>query len=114
MTEMLQANKVIHDLLALVPELPEEAIISRSVYRDDSIKVILFAFAQGEMLSEHTSSYPAILHFLAGKAMVTLGEAEMAAVPGTWIHMPAHLPHSIQAETPVHMLLLMLQGKDAG
>lgn len=108
MNEKPSANKFIADLATLAPEVPAQSILSRTVYRDESANVVLFRFAPGETLSEHTSSHPAILHFLAGQAEVTLGEAAQAAGPGTWVHMPAHLPHSITAQTEVVMLLVML------
>jgi quercetin dioxygenase-like cupin family protein len=50
------------------------------------------------------------MHFVQGEARVTLGQEVVEAKPGTWVHMPAHLPHSIQAHTPVIMLLLLLRG----
>jgi quercetin dioxygenase-like cupin family protein len=99
----------IPDLAALLPEIATDSITSRTVYDDAQLKVVLFGFAAGQMLSEHTSAHPAMMHFLAGKAAVTLAEEEKSAGPGTWIHMPAHLPHSIFAVTPVTMLLLMLK-----
>jgi quercetin dioxygenase-like cupin family protein len=71
--------------------------------------VVLFGFAQGEELSEHTASMPAILHFLKGEAQLTLGSDQQQATPGTWVHMPAGLRHSIHARTPVVMLLLLLK-----
>lgn len=108
MSESLIANLIVPDLQALVSDIEDESIVSRTVYKDDGLRVILFGFAPGETLSEHTSSYPAVLHFLEGEAAVTLGEASIAAAPGTWVHMPAHLPHSIEAQTTVKMLLLML------
>jgi quercetin dioxygenase-like cupin family protein len=108
MSESLTANLILPDLQALVADIAAESIVSRTVYKDDSLRAILFGFAPGETLSEHTSSFPAILHFLEGEAAVTLGAESIAAQPGTWVHMPAHLPHSIEAQTTVKMLLLML------
>ena len=108
MSKSLQANLVLPDIQALVADIAAESIVSRTVYKDDSLRVILFGFAPGETLSEHTSSFPAVLHFLDGEAAVTLGEEALAAGPGTWVHMPAHLPHSIEALTAVKMLLLMI------
>ena len=98
------------NLAALVGEAPTDSIVSRTVYKDDSVRVILFAFAPGEKLSEHTSSYPAILHFLDGEAEVSLGGETIAAQPGAWIYMAPNLPHSIEAQTAVHMLLTMISG----
>lgn len=108
MSESLTANLIIPNLQELVADIAPESIVSRTIYKDDHLRVILFGFAPGEMLSEHTSSYPAVLHFLQGKAAVTLGEEEIPAQAGTWVHMPAHLPHSIEAHNTVKMLLLML------
>jgi quercetin dioxygenase-like cupin family protein len=101
-------HTAVRDLGALVEETPQNSIVSRTIYKDDQVRVILFAFAPGEKLSEHTSSYPAILQFLEGKAALTLGEEAMDAGPGTWVHMAANLPHSVEARTEVHMLLTML------
>jgi quercetin dioxygenase-like cupin family protein len=71
--------------------------------------VVLFGFAQGEELSEHTAPMPALLHFLQGDAAVTLGGNRHAAAAGTWVHIAKGLRHSIQAKTPVVMLLLLLK-----
>lgn len=92
-----------------VPDAPTDSIISRTIFKDERLHVILFGFAPGQELSEHTSAYPAILHFISGRARLKLGEDEQTAVPNTWVHMPPRLPHSIVAETAVTMLLLMLR-----
>ncbi len=108
MSEEQYLHTAIRDLGALVDEAPEASIVSRTVFKDEDARVILFVFAPGEKLSEHTSSYPAILHFLEGEAALTLGGEAMAARPGTWVHMAANLPHSVDAKTEVRMLLTML------
>lgn len=96
------------DLSEIIQEIPPDTIISREVFRDQNLKAILFGFAPGQELSEHTASRPAILHFLKGEADVTLGEDQFKAKSGTWAHMPAHLPHSILAHEPTLMLLMMI------
>jgi quercetin dioxygenase-like cupin family protein len=88
---------------------PDKGILSRTLYNDDRLKAVAFGFAQDEELSEHTASMPAILHFLQGQAKLTLGDDTLDARPGTWVHMPRGLRHSIQAQTPVVMLLLLLK-----
>ena len=99
----------IEDLAALMPEIPPDTIISRSVYSGDDVKGTLFGFAPGQELTEHTAARPAVLHFVAGEAGVQLGDDIFTARPGAWVHMPAHLPHSITAHTEVMMLLLLLR-----
>jgi quercetin dioxygenase-like cupin family protein len=95
--------------LAKQAQQPEKGILSRTLFNDDRLKAVLFGFAQGEELSEHTASMPAVLHFLRGEAALTLGDDKQEAKPGTWVHMPAGMKHSIQAKTPVVMLLLLLK-----
>ena len=73
------------------------------------MKVVVFSFAEGEELSEHTASMPAVLHFLQGQAKLTLGADIVEASLNTWVHMPMGQRHSIQARTPVVMLLLLLK-----
>jgi quercetin dioxygenase-like cupin family protein len=97
------------DLVSQVAEIPPDTIVSRTLYKDNRLKAILFGFAPGQELSEHTASVPAIIHILEGEAQILLGEDGFQAEAGTWIHMTANLPHSIQAQTQVKMLLIMLQ-----
>lgn len=88
---------------------PADGTLSRTVHQDDNLKAVLFGFAAGQELSEHTASTPAIMHFLSGEAEVTLGSDSVQATGGTWIHMFPQLPHSICARSPVVMLLLLLK-----
>ena len=95
--------------LAKATQPPDKGILSRTLYNDDRLKAVLFGFAQGEELSEHTASMPAVLHVLQGEAKLTLGDDTVDARPGSWVHMPKGMRHSIQATTPVVMLLLLLK-----
>jgi quercetin dioxygenase-like cupin family protein len=107
---MSQNYSYIPDLLTQKGELPAGSILSQTLYGDAQLKAILFTFAEGQELSEHTSAQTAILHFLQGEADLTLGDDKLVAQAGTWVRMPPRLPHSIVAKTPVIMLLLMFKG----
>jgi quercetin dioxygenase-like cupin family protein len=106
MSEKYNLFPNLHDL---APEVPEDSILSRTFYKDERVSAILFSFAAGEELSEHTSAYPAILHFLSGRARLKLGEDDFEVEAGAWVRMAPKLPHTIIAETPVVMMLLMLR-----
>ena len=95
--------------LAKEVEPPEDGILTRTLFNNDDVKAVIFGFGQGEELSEHTAAMPAILHFLKGEATLSLGDDCVEAQPGTWIHMPPDLKHSVEAKTPVVMLLLLLK-----
>jgi quercetin dioxygenase-like cupin family protein len=74
-----------------------------------SVEAVLFGFAAGQELSEHTSSTPAVMHFLKEETTVTLGDDRTDVGPEAWIHMTAGLRHSIGTRTPVVMLPLLLK-----
>jgi quercetin dioxygenase-like cupin family protein len=95
--------------LAKEAEPPADGILSRTIYQDDQIKAVVFGFGQGQELSEHTASKPAMLFFVKGEATVGLGDDTKEAAAGTWVHMPSGLKHSIKAKTPVVMLLVLLK-----
>ena len=95
--------------LAKEVEPPDDGILTRTLFNDDDVKAVIFGFGQGEELSEHTASMPAILYFLKGEATLTLGDDTVEAHPRTWIHMPPELQHSVRTKTPVLMLLLLLK-----
>ena len=95
--------------LAKEVEPPDDGILTRTLFNGDDVKAVIFGFGQGEELSEHTASMPAILHFLQGEATLTLGDDTVEAQPGTWIHMEPNLKHSVKTKTQVVMLLLLLK-----
>lgn len=98
----------IADLSRQLPDIPPESVISRTFFANSQIKVVLFGFAAGQELSEHTAARPALLQIIQGEATVKLGADTFEVSAGAWVHMPAHLPHSIFAQTPLLMLLTLL------
>ncbi|GHE44842.1 cupin domain-containing protein [Streptomyces capitiformicae] len=103
---------VITDLAAELP-LTDDGTLSRVLYRDDRLRVVGFAFATGQELTEHTSALPVIIQVVQGHLDLVLGEEKTEALPGTWIHLPARLPHSVRATEPTIMLLTMLAAPEA-
>ncbi len=87
-------------------EPPAEGMTRRVVYQDEHLKAMLFGFAAGKELPRHTSPRDAVLQVLQGEATLELADDRHTVQPGTWVHMPAQLPHSLRATTPVVMLLL--------
>lgn len=100
---------VIEDLLSRM-QPPAEGTLSLTLQQTAEAKVVLFGFAAGQELSEHTASVPAVMHQLAGEARWRVGDRDVEAKPGAWVSMPPHLPHAIAAVTPCVMLLTMMTG----
>ncbi len=95
------------DLAAEAP-IPARGILSQTLSNEGGVEFLLFGFAAGEQLSEHTSARPAILHILEGEGELTAGPDAFPAKPGTWLRMEARLPHSLVARTPMLMALYLL------
>ena len=96
--------------LATATEIPADGTLSRTLYRDDQIKVVLFAFDAGQELSEHTAARPALIQVVRGRFTLTLDGDVHDGGEGTFVHMPAGLPHALRAETPAVMVLTLLGG----
>jgi quercetin dioxygenase-like cupin family protein len=107
---MVEQFQIYPELSELLPDLPADTIVSRTYFENAVLKAILFGIAEGQTLSEHTSSQHAVLHFLQGEAELVLGSETHTARPGTWVHLAPHLPHSISARTRTVMILLLLKG----
>jgi quercetin dioxygenase-like cupin family protein len=95
--------------LSAAAQQASDAIVSRPLVENEHHKVVLFSFAAGQELSEHTASVPAVIQILAGQAGVQLGDQDHDAGPGTFIYMPANLRHAVQAKSDMTMLLTMFR-----
>jgi quercetin dioxygenase-like cupin family protein len=96
------------DLAAEAP-IPQRGILSQTVSDADGVELVLFSFAAGEQLSEHTSGRPAIIQIVAGEADLTAGDEAFDGRPGSWLRMSAGVRHSVVARTPVVMALYLLR-----
>jgi quercetin dioxygenase-like cupin family protein len=99
------------DAAELVTSIPPDAIVSRTVVKEGDLQVIVFGFAPGQELSEHTSAKTAVMHFVRGAAQLVVDGEPARAQPGTVVAMRPHTPHSVLAEEETVMLLYMFGGR---
>ena len=85
------------------------AVVSRTLLKRASGTLTLFAFDQGQGLSEHTAPFDALVHVLDGEAEIVIAGTPHFASAGEMILMPANQPHALTARTPFKMLLTMLR-----
>lgn len=85
------------------------AVVSRTVVKKKGGNVTLFAFDQGEGLSEHTTPFDALVQVLDGEARITVGGEEYRVGTGDSILMPADVPHALRADVRFKMLLTMIK-----
>jgi quercetin dioxygenase-like cupin family protein len=88
---------------------PEKGLTKHTLYTDDRLRMVLFAFAAGHELVEHEAPGPVTLYFVEGEASITVGPERKEAHAGTLVHMQPKLRHSVTANTPVLMLLYLLK-----
>jgi quercetin dioxygenase-like cupin family protein len=87
----------------------EGAVVSRTLVNRATGTVTLFAFDEGQGLSEHTAPFDAVAHVLEGEAEIVVSGKPLRTSAGEAILMPAHQPHSLKALTRFKMLLLMIR-----
>lgn len=98
----------VHSLRSLITPT-EQGIASRVLANTSGGSVTLFAFDNGQGLTEHTSPFDALVVVLEGSLMLTIGGTAVRAMPGTIVRMPADMPHSLDAPEACRMLLIMLR-----
>jgi len=98
-------------ILALTEETQFAAngIVSRTLLRTAGLRVVLFGFAKGQELTEHTSTQHALVQILSGECEFSLGGKPHALKAGDFLHMPPNLPHAIKATKPFSMLLTLFK-----
>ena len=85
------------------------AIVSRTLIDDEGGSVTVFAFDEGQNLSEHTAPHDALLQVFDGTAAVTLDGERHELEDGESILMPADVPHAVDAVTSFKMALSMIR-----
>ena len=88
----------------------DDSIVSKILLRNDKGNVTLFAFDKGEMLSEHTAPFDAIVQVLDGSVEIEIDHKPHILVTGESIIMPANIPHAVTALDKFKMLLIMIKG----
>ena len=86
-----------------------DAVVSRTLVDKKAGTVTLFAFDEGQGLSEHTAPFDALLQVLDGEAEVAISGEAVTVKQGEMIVMPAGEPHALRAIKRFKMLLVMIK-----
>jgi quercetin dioxygenase-like cupin family protein len=84
------------------------AIVSRELVKKPTGTVTLFAFDEGQGLSEHTAPFDALVQVLEGEVQIVISGKPHHLAGGELILMPAQRPHALKAFTRFKMLLTMI------
>src|SRR5512137_2697084 len=84
-------------------------IVSRTLMRTPAARVVLFGFAEGQELTEHTSTQHALVQVLSGECEFLLAGKPHNLKPGDFLHMPPNLAHAVKATKQFSMLLTLFK-----
>lgn len=87
----------------------EGSVVSRTLVKRPTGTVTLFAFDEGQGLSEHTAAFDALAHVLEGEAEITVSGKALRTAAGDAVLLPANQPHSVKALSRFKMLLTMIR-----
>ena len=85
------------------------AVVSREIVRKPAGSVTLFAFDEGEGLSEHTAPFDALVQVLEGEAEIMVSGQSHRVLGGEMILLPAGEPHALKAVKRFKMMLTMIR-----
>jgi quercetin dioxygenase-like cupin family protein len=85
------------------------SVVSRTLAKAKGGTLTLFAFDDGQELSEHTAPFDAFVTVLDGETELTIGGAPVRARAGETVLMPAGVPHAVKAVGRFKMLLAMVR-----
>ena len=98
--------------VAKAPELvnyQDGAVVSREIVKKTTGNVTLFAFDEGQGLSEHTAPFDAMVEILDGEAEIIISGRPNRVKAGEFIIMPANKPHALKAVKKFKMALIMIR-----
>ena len=102
-------NEPVPAVLAELVAYQDGSIVSKTLIRKKTGTVTLFAFAEGEELSEHTAPYDAMVYVLDGTADISISGQPVQLAAGRMVIMPANVPHALKANVPFKMMLTMIR-----
>jgi len=90
-------------------EYQKAAIVSRTLIDEEAGTITLFAFDEGQKLSEHTAPFDALVYIIDGEAEISIEKKPSRLKAGDMIIMPANKPHALRAIKMYKMLLIMIR-----
>jgi quercetin dioxygenase-like cupin family protein len=106
--ELLGQPAILIDMVAY----QEGSVVSRTVIDKKTGTLTLFAFDEGQGLSEHTAPFDAFVHILDGEAEVSISSRPIRLKQGEMLIMPANEPHSLRALKRFKMMLVMIRSRE--
>ncbi|MFH1032807.1 MAG: cupin domain-containing protein [Chloroflexota bacterium] len=105
---MEESKNAVSKIVDMV-EYQTGSVVSRTLIDKKTGTVTLFAFAEGQGLSEHTAPFDALVSILDGEVEITISGQKFHLGTGEMIIMPANKPHALKAIKKFKMMLVMIR-----
>jgi len=107
-------NSFINRCISLANEIDyaPDAVVSKTLLKKGAGNLTLFAFDQGQELSEHTSPFDAAVQVVEGRGVLVIDGVERMVEASELYIMPANVPHNVIARERFKMLLIMIRSTD--
>ena len=110
MEEKAEAEKSVPFSLAYTVSYSGGSVVSKTLLKKDVGNITLFPFDSGQVLTEHTSPFDAVVYIMDGEAEITIGGKVQIVTAGKMMIMLANIPHGLQAIKRFKMMLIMIRG----
>jgi quercetin dioxygenase-like cupin family protein len=96
-------------MAAALVNYQDGSVVSREIVKKPTGTVTIFAFDEGQGLSEHTAPFDALVQVLEGEVEITIAGKPHRVQSGEMILMPANQPHALKALKRYKMILTMIR-----
>ena len=104
------SDEVAYAQLLSVATVEENAVVTKPLYEQGPVRLVLFAMDAEQVLSDHSAPMAALVHVLDGRLAFTVAGQEQELTANDWLSMPAGEVHSVRAIEPTRFLLTLIKG----
>lgn len=97
--------------LSKMVDYQKGSVVSRTLINKKAGTLTVFAFEEGQGLSEHTAPFDAPVYIIDGEAEITISGKSYNVKQGEMIILPVGKPHSLKAIKQFKMLLIMIKSE---
>ena len=101
---MPEAIKLINTI-----EFQKDSVVSKTIVKQNTGSITIFAFDESQGLSEHTAPFDAMVYVIDGEVKITIAGEDFYLKQSEMIIMPANKPHALKAVKKFKMMLVMIK-----
>ncbi|NMF08662.1 cupin domain-containing protein [Corynebacterium xerosis] len=98
-----------HDVVTAAPPAKDgDGPAVQRLQTADGVNIIAMRFRAGQALPDHRAAHPILVQCMEGQVRFSVGDRTEVLTPGRVAHLPAMVPHRVDADEDSVFLLSML------